>query len=75
MAKWLLTTVVVATLCGLAADAAWGAWVGVGVAVYVTAMGLVLIVLRRNARDLEELKDELKERRTRLVRKRRGGNP
>jgi hypothetical protein len=73
MTKRLLTAIGVAILCGLAADAAWGAWVGVGVAVYVTVMGLVLIVLQRNAQDLEDLKDELEDRRNRLLRRRGGG--
>ena len=75
MTQRLLTAVGAPILCGLAADAVWGPWVGVGVAAYVTVVGLVVIVLQRNARDLEELKDELEDRRTRLVRKRRRGTP
>ena len=63
----------VATLSGLAADAIWGAWVGVGAAVLIAVLGLVLVVLRRNVQDLDALKDELEDRREKLLRRRGGG--
>ncbi|MBW3629775.1 MAG: hypothetical protein KY464_10810 [Gemmatimonadetes bacterium] len=70
MTRPLPIVIGVTLLGGLAADAAWGTPAGVGVAAYVSAMGLAFIILQRNQQHLSEVKDELADRRAEAMRRR-----
>ncbi len=59
MGRHLLTIGVLTAICGAGANAVWGPYIGVGVAVLVAVVGAVAVVLRRNRKDREALEQGL----------------
>ena len=55
MANIVIVAVVLGAIAAYAAGSRWGMATGVAAGVLVILVGLVVAVLRRNARDLEEL--------------------
>jgi hypothetical protein len=55
MAKRLLIVVAVAVVCAIIASLIWGRLVGVGAGAFLAIMGAIIMVLRRNQKDLHEL--------------------
>ena len=56
MAKATVTALIVAVLVGVGADAMWGRSVGIGVGVLAGVITAVAAALRRNRRDLDEMR-------------------
>jgi len=57
----LLVVIVVSLLVGAGATLLWDRPRGLGIGIHVAVVGVLLLVLRRNRRDLPELEQELAE--------------
>ena len=57
MMRAMLVVVVVGVAVGFAASTVWDGRVGVAAAVLVMVLGAVVLTLRRNQEDLEEIKE------------------
>ena len=55
MAKRLLIVLGAGLICGIGAGIVWDSRIGVSIGLLLAVLGTILVVLRRNEQDLEEL--------------------